>query len=306
MAAIVNFFETKITPPKAWGAYHLCCLAVVAVLTAVIFACGRKLRADRGLSHKITCVAGGILIFIELLKNLFYGLEVAADGSVYWDYPWQIFPFQFCSTPMYVCFVLMFTKQGKFREALNAFLATYGAFGGAVVLLHPNSVLVDFLFIDIHTMLWHGTLFLLGALQWGGGTFRFRLSSYLGETAVFLVLVAVALTLNLSLKQLSLECGFNMFYISPYVPCTILFMVKIWEVAPYPVFLAVYVLGFALIALAIFYVIGIICRAIYGNFSYACGVPFRRPRFHISARRYRHRSFAVKRKRREQIYWRCQ
>ena len=120
------------------------------------------------------------------------------------------------------------------------------------------------------------------------------------------MLVAVALTLNLSLKQLSLECGFNMFYISPYVPCTILFMVEIWEVAPYPVFLAAYVLGFSLIALAIFYVIGSICRAIYGNFSYACGVPFRRPRFHISARRYRHRSFAVKGKRCEQIYWRCQ
>ena len=283
----------KIQPPAPWGVYHLCCLAVTLALTVLMFVFGKRLRRG-GTARAVTLGLGWFLIVIEVIKQLVYGLEVSAEGQVYWDYPWQLFPFQFCSTPMYVCFALMFVrKNGAAYQALCAFLATYGAFGGATVLLHPDAVFTEFLFADIHTMAWHVTLVLLGMVQWAGGTFRFSLSSWLGATSVFAVLVVVALLLNVSLPSLAEECGFNMFYISPYVPCTILFLVQLWRVAPYPVFLAVYVLGFVVISAAIYFAFGYAILFARGG-KYPRAVRFRAPKSHLRRVCRAKKRFAVK------------
>ena len=130
-------------------------------------------------------------------------------------------------------------------------MGTYGAFGGATVLLHPHAVLIEYWFVDIHTMIWHMSLVLVGVLQWASGTIPKTLRAFWGGTAVFALFALVALVLDFSLPQLAEE-GFNMFFISPYAPCTILFLQELWQSAPYPVFLAVYLIGFAAIAAAIF------------------------------------------------------
>ena len=293
MTDLINFFETKITPPQPWGVYHLCCLAVTALAAAVICAYGDKLCANKALVRRLSVGMGIFLVFIEILKNVFYGLEIDGNGNVYWDYPWHIFPFQFCSTPLYACIALLFTrKDGAVREGLSVFLATYAPFGGATVLLYPYSVFNEYLFVCIHTMVWHGLLFLLGVMQWAGGTFRFKSSSWLKGTAVFLVFVAIALILNLSLPGLSEKYGFNMFYISPYVPCTILLLAGLWQAAPYPVFLAVYVLGFAAISAAIFWAAGGFSLWVRPRYSYSA--PYCRAKFRVRAAPYVRRKAKLK------------
>ena len=57
----------------------------------------------------------------------------------------------------------------------------------------PGAVLIDSLFIDLHTMFWHTAVFLLGVLQWAGGAFERGVRSYLAACAFFVLLVAVAL-----------------------------------------------------------------------------------------------------------------
>ena len=48
---------------------------------------------------------------------------------------------------------------------------------------------------------------------------------------------------------------FNMFFISPYFPCTLPVLSEIYPVVPYPVFLLLYVLGFITLGFIFFEII---------------------------------------------------
>jgi hypothetical protein len=49
------------------------------------------------------------------------------------------------------------------------------------------------------------------------------------------------------------DVGFNMFYISPFQPCTLPVLSEVYAKVPsYPVFLVIYVLGFTLVAALIY------------------------------------------------------
>lgn len=256
----IRWIKTEIEPPPPWGAYHWAMLALTAAGMVALFALSPRLRERPRLVRVLTNCFGGLLLALEVFKQLFYSVHVGESG-VYWEYPWHIFPWQFCSTPAYACLALFFLPKGRLRGYVCCFLGTYGAFGGATVLLHPHVVLIEYWFVNIHTMIWHMSLVLVGVLQWAGGTIPKTLRAFWGGTAVFALFALVALVLDFSLPQLAEE-GFNMFFISPYAPCTILFLQELWQSAPYPVFLAVYLIGFAAIAAAIF-------AAVHGGYALA-------------------------------------
>ena len=69
---------------------------------------------------------------------------------------------------------------------------------------------------------------------------------------VFTVIAAIALIFNVLAYHYLPGEGVNMFYISPYVPCTLPILSIVYASVPYPVYLIAYVLGFALVSL-IFY-----------------------------------------------------
>lgn len=251
MEKLVAFFEIKIQTPEAWGPYHLCCMGLLAAGIALLAVFAPKLRSRPNLVLGLTAGAGTILLFTEILKQVFYGLHIGENG-IYWDYPWWIFPFQMCSTPMYVSLLVPAFGEGRMRRALCNYLGTYGMLGGVVVMLFPGSVFTDLLFIDLHTMLWHILLVCLGVLQWAGGTAGNRFSDFLRSAAVFLCLAAIAAALNCLFPQLAQE-GFNMFYLSPYIPASMSeFARLLWESVPYPVYVLLYVLGFSCAAAAVF------------------------------------------------------
>ena len=252
MKQIILFFETKVQTPKPWGAYHLCCMAVLILCIVLLVAFGKKLRAEPQLVRRLTVGTGLGLLALEALKQLFYGLHVGENG-IYWDYPWWVFPLQMCSTPMYVCIALSFFPEGRVQRALCTYLGTFGMVGGIAVMLLPSTVFTDLLFVNLHTMIWHILLVCLGVLQWCGGTAGQKASDLIGCAAVFALFAGIAATLDCALPQLAEE-GFNMFYLSPYIPISMSdFVAWFWGTAPYPVYLLTYSLGFIGVAAAIFF-----------------------------------------------------
>lgn len=251
MKDIVLFFETKVTAPRPFGAYHLACLALLALCVALLAAFGKKLRANPRTVRRLTAGTGGALLALEAFKQVLYGLHAGTNG-VFWEYPWWIFPLQMCSTPLYACVALFFCPEGRIRRALCCYLGTFGMFGGIVVMLLPATVFTDLLFANLHTMLWHIALVSLGILQWCGKAIE-KNSDLIGGAAVFLVFAGIAVTLDCALPQLAEE-GFNMFYLSPYIPASMSgFAKRFWELMPYPVYLLAYLLGFTGVAAAIFF-----------------------------------------------------
>lgn len=157
---VIRFFQAKSPEPQPWGMYHLLCLGVLAALVAALIAGGRRLRKSPKTVRRLTACLGSVLLAAEILKQIFSSVQIS-DGKIIWDYPWHIFPFQLCSTPLYVCIALFFLPEGRVRRALCCYLGTFGIVGGAVVMAAPESVYITSLFINVHTMVWHTGLILL-------------------------------------------------------------------------------------------------------------------------------------------------
>ena len=252
MKQIILFFETKVQTPEPWGIYHLCCMLILVACAVLLVAFGKRLRAEPGLVRRLTIGTGIFLIAIEALKQVFYGLHTGANG-IYWDYPWWVFPLRMCSTRMYACLALLFFRAGRIQRALCTYLGTFGMVGGITVMLLPSTVFTDLLFVNIHTMVSHILLVCIGILQWVGGTAGQKVSDLAGCAAVFLFFAGIAAALDCALPHLADE-GFNMFYLSPYIPISMSEIVAgFWESVPYPVYLLTYAAGFIGVSAAIFF-----------------------------------------------------
>ena len=80
---------------------------------------------------------------------------------------------------------------------------------------------------------------------------------FFGSLVPFCVLSAVAMGLNMAVPAILNAQGitdftFNMFFISHRFPCTLPVLSGIYPVVPYPVFLLLYLVGFAAVAAIIF------------------------------------------------------
>ena len=116
IANIVAFFEQPIAVPEPWNGYHaIWLLLLTASLLCLVYA-APNLRSNPSLTRGITRGLGLFLLCIEVLKQIFGGLH-AAEGTVYWQYPWYMFPLQLCSTPLYLCIAPLCTRERRPSDA---------------------------------------------------------------------------------------------------------------------------------------------------------------------------------------------
>ncbi len=227
--------------PTVWGTFHIVSVAIVLGLFIGMVLLRRHLpRGERALRHSLAVFGIGLLL-LEIGKQLVYSYTPGG----HWDYNWDRFPFQFCSTPIYVALIAMWLPDGRLRRALTAFLATYSPVAGCAVLFYPAAdVFHEILFLDLHTMLWHGAMLLYGLYLWLTEATRPAGSTALSAALVFLPTAIIALALNEAehLWHFAGEDTFNMFYISRHGTCHIPLLSWVQANAPYPVFFAAYIL----------------------------------------------------------------
>ena len=86
---------------------------------------------------------------------------------------------------------------------------------------------------------------------------RFNLKIFSKTPVPFLAFIVVAMILNITFVKSGITGGstFNMFFISPYFPCTLPILSEIYPVVPYPVFLLLYVLGFIALSFVFFEIV---------------------------------------------------
>lgn len=227
--------------PVPFGLFHLGSLAVILCLFVLMVVFRRRLPRGEGNLRRGLMIFGIGLLLLEIGKQITYSYNPASG----WAYNWDRFPFQFCSTPIYVALVAMCLPDGKVRRALLAFLATYSPVAGCAVLFYPAAdVFHEIVFLNIHTMLWHGSMLLFGLYLWLTETVTPSVRTALTAAAVYLPMPIIALILN----EAELATGFagaytfNMFYIARDGYCMIPVLSWFQQHTPYPVFLAAYVL----------------------------------------------------------------
>ena len=245
---LVSLTATMKTPTN-YGWFHLMFVAIA--ITSIVLLCVFARNVKDKTFRRIVLGCWIVMLVLEIYKQIFYAtLEVSGDTLI-WNYKWGNFPFQLCSTPLYLLPFVAFMKDGKVRDSIISFLCTFAMFGGLVVFVFPNDVFVSMIGINIQTMIHHGMQIVLGIFMMVYFRNKLNWKFYLKGTIVFGISVCIALTLN-TIMHYAITQSFNMFYIGPFIKCHLPILSNIWSSVPYVVFLMIYILGFTAAAAIMF------------------------------------------------------
>ena len=225
--------------PRPFGVFHLTALGIVLGLFVLMILLHRRLPKSHKAIQCVLSVFALALLLLEIGKQL----VCSYDTAVGWAYNWEKFPFQFCSVPIYVALIAMCLPNGKVRQALLCFLATYSPVAGASVLFYPaSSVFSEIIFLNIHTLFWHGVMLLFGLYLWLSGAVKAEWKTAGYAALVYIPLNFIALALNEASYAFGFAEGyaFNMFYTGRLGRCFIPVLSTIQKTCPYPVFFAAY------------------------------------------------------------------
>ena len=240
---ILNILDAKMETPALYGWFHLLFFALAIILGVILI---KKFKnPDKKTVQKILLTVGIITIVLEIYKQINYTFEY--DGNkITADYQWYAFPFQFCSTPMYVSLLAGLIKNDKIHSSLCSYLATFSAFAGLCVMFYPGDVFIKTIGINIQTMIHHGTMVTMGIFLLGSGYVKTEFKTLLKGACVFALCVILAMTMNEIAHFSGLEETLNMFFISPHEEPSLPVYSIVQNIVPYPLCTIIYIVAFTL------------------------------------------------------------
>ncbi len=201
---------------------------------------------------------GVLLTGIEIYKQIFY-------ATLFTNYSWYLFPFQFCSVPLYVCLIAPWIKNQKRKEACYSFIGIFGLIAGLAVMAYPTTVFTNQISICIHTMVWHGSMIVVGTYL----VARYRIGTSLLQwrqaASILSMFILIAIVMNMAIHLFAPQIGLNPFFLSPWIssPFPVLSTIlakgqSSWGVFwGWLVYLICYILAFFLGGMLVYLVAGI-------------------------------------------------
>ena len=247
---VLTVLDFEMVKPEMYGWFHILWLFLTAVATVLL--CWLFKEGTEKQAKRIVFITALIVIVMEIYKQINYTFTIS-DGTINADYQWYIFPFQFCSMPMFIGFLAGLLKKCKVRDSLYAFLATYAVFAGTSVMLYPSTVFIKTIGINIQTMFCHGSMIVVGVYLLYTGYVKVKLSTILKAMPVFAVAVSTAAVLNEIANAYGINETetFNMFFISPHCEPSLPVYSIVQQYVPFPLSLVIYILGFTAAAFII-------------------------------------------------------
>lgn len=203
--------------PQKYGSYHMLCIGITlgfALLLILLFR-----NCSDGFARGLIFAFWLVIFVLEIGKQLGFGFKIV-DGEFQNYYSWGVFPFQFCSTPLYIMPIAALARDGKLRDSALVFLICFAAVGGITVYVFPDSVFCGSAFLNVQTMIHHGTQIFIALFLGVRYRSKLNLENYLLAGTMFISLAAIALGLNIAQHELfpilNISGSFNLFFISPY------------------------------------------------------------------------------------------
>ena len=242
MNCMITLFEFNMVKPELYSWFHILSLIMTGVFVGVLL----QLKMDERKLRWLLGITSVVVMILEIYKQLYFSTDIGQ--SIRFDYNWNIFPWQFCSTPMYIGLLAAIAKNSKLHYRLCCYLCTYSLMAGICVMLYPATVFTENIFINIQTMVNHGTMVAIGVYLLLCNYVKCEKRTLVEAFKVFVVCITIAIMLNewAYYSGILEEYEFNMFYISPYVRGSLPFFSVIQEVVPYHTSLGIYILGFTL------------------------------------------------------------
>jgi uncharacterized membrane protein YwaF len=181
--------------PGMFSWFHILWLVLMVGFTVAICKIWGT-KHDAKVERRVISVFAVLLVLCEVFKQLFW-------YAFYGYYRWEIFPFQFCSVPIYVSVFASIVPSEKVRELCYRFLAFFGIIGGIAVMAVPTAVLYTyFVSISIHSMVWHAILVAMGAFLIVSRGYGRKFKALLAPFCVCLGFIVAAIIVNILVYQL--------------------------------------------------------------------------------------------------------
>ncbi len=240
---LLRILDSEMRTPTIFGWFHVLWLGLTVLATWGLCRWHKK-HGTPGRVPKVVFFVSLFVIVLEIYKQINYSFSYT--GGIDFDYTWYAFPFQFCSTPMYVGLLVGLIPKGKVHDALCAYLATFSVFAGTCVMLYPGDVFIDTIGINIQTMICHGSMVTLGIYLLVSGYVKLEHKTILKAMCVFAAAVTLATVMNEIAHFTGLKETFNMFFVSRYFESTLPVYGAVHNAVPFPLNLVIYILGFTL------------------------------------------------------------
>ena len=241
---VLKMMDRQMRTPQVFGWFHIASLILTVLVTVGL--CYHH-KNDSPKRVRLVVLATAVLVTLaEIYKQINYSFSYT--NGIDFDYQWYAFPFQFCSTPMYVGLLAGVLPKGKLQDALYAYLATFAVFAGTCVMIYPGDVFVDTMGINVQTVICHASMICVGVYLFYTGTVKLEHRTIIKAMAVFACTVSMAVLFN----EIAYWTGlleretFNMFFISRHCAPSLPVYSAVQAVVPYPWCLLIYILGFTL------------------------------------------------------------
>ena len=98
---LIYLLQGEMIEPALFGSFHLIWLVLTLIISIILYSIKKKYNEKQ---LKIVLGTYGIIaLILEILKQLIWSFNYdVVTNIVTWDYQWYAFPFQLCTTPIYV------------------------------------------------------------------------------------------------------------------------------------------------------------------------------------------------------------
>ena len=265
--SVLYMLQKEMEEPVAFGWFHLMWIGFVVVAIVILFKLKNKYSEKQ--LKLVLGIYGIVALILELLKQLIWSFNYdSITNIVTWDYEWYSFPFQLCTTPIFISIICLFLKNNKVRNALLSYMSFTTILGSISTILLPDSCFVSDILVNIHTMWLHLGSFVVSVYLIMSGTVKIEKSNLLNSFTVFIIFVLIAELLNMGIYNMNILNGetFNMFYISPYFISSLPVFDIIQQNVPYLLFLLTYI-SVIFVGSSFIYYLSFFIRKIYLKFN---------------------------------------
>lgn len=210
MEEFLHFLQGEMEVPGIFSWFHIVLLIPIIGLTIFISLFFKN--ASEKIYKRILLIFWTILVILEifkqLLKSFYYG------NPSYWSYSVRDFPFSICSMCYFLIPIILLVdkdKHPKIIDSINGYLCFISLFCGLVVVIYTKMVMTNMIFINIQSLIHHGSQVILGIFIYIHNRKTISFKTVYRSLILFLITACIAIIINISFYPNFI----NMFFINP-------------------------------------------------------------------------------------------